>query len=212
MLLSGTTVVISPLISLMNDQVNQLKAMNFKKVIAFNSFIDFETRRRALKNLSAYKLIYLSPELLQDQHVQNQLKRISISLFVVDEAHCISQWGHEFRPDYLKLNDTIQWTDNPPVLALSATAPQAVQNDIIHSLRRPNMVKHIYPMDRENIAFSICKVQHDADKMEKITNLLKTYHVPTLIYFSSRRATEKIGRASCRERVEVTVEGRIVEK
>ena len=192
MLLSGTTVVISPLISLMNDQVNQLKAMNFKKVIAFNSFIDFETRRRALKNLSAYKLIYLSPELLQDQHVQNQLKRISISLFVVDEAHCISQWGHEFRPDYLKLNDTIQLTDNPPVLALSATAPQAVQNDIIHSLKRPNMVKHIYPMDRENIAFSICKVQHDTDKMEKITNLLETYHVPTLIYFSSRRATEKV--------------------
>jgi len=192
MLLPGTTVVISPLISLMNDQVKQLKSMNFKQVIAFNSFIDSGTRRIALKNLSAYKLIYVSPELLQDQHVQTQLKRISISLFVVDEAHCISQWGHEFRPDYLKLNDTIQLIGNPPVLALSATAPQAVQDDIIHSLKRPNMVKHIYPMDRENIALSICRVQHDTDKMEKITNLLETYHVPTLIYFSSRRAAEMV--------------------
>src|SRR5690625_3264426 len=138
MLLPGTTVVISPLISLMNDQVKQLKSMNFKQVIAFNSFIDSGTRRIALKNLSAYKLIYVSPELLQDQHVQTQLKRISISLFVVDEAHCISQWGHEFRPDYLKLNDTIQLIGNPPVLALSATAPQAVQDDIDRKSTRLN--------------------------------------------------------------------------
>src|SRR5699024_562932 len=108
--------------------------------------------RRALKNLSAYKLIYLSPELLQDQHVQNQLKRISISLFVVDEAHCISQWGHEFRPDYLKLNDTIQLTDNPPVLALSATAPQAVQNIIIHRIKKMFFVQHINSKNRQNIA------------------------------------------------------------
>jgi ATP-dependent DNA helicase RecQ len=112
-------------------------------------------------------------------------------LFVIDEAHCISQWGHEFRPDYLKLHQVITLLAHPPVLALSATATKHVQEDIITSLRKPEMVNHIYPMDRENIAYCVQEAENDAEKQDIITRILSDHHVPALIYFSSRFTAEQ---------------------
>src|SRR5690625_1489165 len=146
-LLSGTAIVVSPLISLMMDQVKELKANNFKNAVALNSFMDKSERLQTLRQLHNYKLIYISPELLQKKEIQDRLKKIEISLFVIDEAHCISQWGYEFRPDYLKLEKIAEILNRPPILALSATAPEAVQKDIMQALKRPEMKKHIYPMD-----------------------------------------------------------------
>lgn len=188
----GSTIVVSPLISLMVDQVKELKAINFKDVIALNSFMDYQERKKVYRNLSSYKLIYVSPEIIQQPEVLNYLKKINVSLFVIDEAHCISQWGHEFRPDYLKLNKVIKSLQHPPVLALSATATTQVQKDIVMSLERSDVIKHIYPMDRPNIAFSIEKVTNDKEKLTAITKLLSNFNVPTLIYFSSRNTTESI--------------------
>lgn len=191
-LLPGTTIVVSPLISLMIDQVKELKAINFKKVIALNSFMDYQERKSVFQNLSSYKLIYVSPEIIQQKEILSYLKQVNVSLFVIDEAHCISQWGHEFRPAYFKLNRVIELLQNPPILALSATATTYVQEDIIKSLKRQEIIKHIYPMDKPNIAFCVKKVNHDQEKMKLITDLLPKFNVPTLIYFSSRQATESI--------------------
>ncbi|GAA0445629.1 MAG: RecQ family ATP-dependent DNA helicase [Bacillota bacterium] len=191
-LLDGVTIVVSPLISLMIDQVKHLKAMNFKQVVAINSFMNRSERYTVWNQLHTYKLIYLSPELLQQDKLQRKLRQLQISLFVIDEAHCISQWGHEFRPDYLKLSQSIESYGNPPVLALSATATPKVQEDIIEALGRKGTIKHVHDMDRDNIAFYIQHVNDDSEKLDTMARLFKRYRVPTLIYFSSRRVAEDV--------------------
>lgn len=191
-LLQGTTIVVSPLISLMIDQVKQLKATNFKEVIALNSFTDPIERKQIYQQLESYKLIYVSPELLQHNELIGYLKKLKVSLFVVDEAHCLSQWGHDFRPDYLRLSNVIAAFNYPPLLALSATATSEIQQDIKTILQRPNMVDHIYPMDRENIIFSIENVIDDKEKNERIDQLFHRLRVPTIMYFSSRLASEQL--------------------
>lgn len=193
--LEGTTIVVSPLIALMLDQVKQLKAKHFKKVVALNSFMDWTERRNTYKRLASYKLIYVSPELLQNEELLYYLTQINVSLFVVDEAHCISQWGHEFRPDYLKLGSILEKLGQPPILALSATATQNVQNDIIATLKRPEIIKHVYPIDRENIVYTIQEVSNEQQKLSIITDMLAAVRVPTVIYFSSRQAAENIAHS-----------------
>lgn len=193
-LLNGTTIVVSPLISLMIDQVKQLKAKQFKQVTAINSFMNREMRNSVLRKLHTYRLIYVSPELLQQQYVQGRLRNLKVSLFVIDEAHCISQWGHEFRPDYLKLQEVIMACKSPPVLALSATATPKVQEDIIYALGGKEFVKHIYPMDRPNIAFSVEQVENEDEKLVIMKRLFSQYRVPSLVYFSSRQAAEEVAQ------------------
>lgn len=191
-ILKGVTIVVSPLISLMIDQVKQLKAANFKEVVALNSFMTPRERRNVFQNLINYKLIYVSPELLQQQELIRKLKEIHVGLFVIDEAHCISQWGHEFRPDYLKLSATIKELGNPTVLALSATATPEVQSDIMNALEKRQMIKRIYPMDRENIAFILEEVANDQEKIDRLISIFNMYQVPALIYFTSRATAENI--------------------
>ncbi|UFT97656.1 RecQ family ATP-dependent DNA helicase [Radiobacillus kanasensis] len=203
--LPGTVVVISPLISLMLDQVKQLKASGFKDVIAFNSFMNSAEKERELDQLATYRLVYVSPEMLQNESFINELKKCEISLFVVDEAHCISQWGHEFRPDYLKLHETIKQLNNPPILALSATATPEVQADIEQQLHSVHMVKHVYPMDRKNISFVVESCQDEQAKKDYLVQLLQKFPVPSMIYFSSRKGAEKIAHDLMRELPELRI-------
>ncbi|RYG73632.1 ATP-dependent DNA helicase RecQ [Lentibacillus lipolyticus] len=188
----GVTIVVSPLISLMEDQVKQLKAAGIKNVVGLNSFMNPLEKRRVLQDLHQYQLIYVSPELLQQNEIIHRLQQMQVKLFVVDEAHCISQWGHEFRPDYLRLGEVLRSIGDPVVMALSATATPEVQNDIVRSLGRPEMTKHIYPMDRDNITFTVKEVTGEREKREIIKSLLKRYQIPVLIYFSSKRKTEEV--------------------
>lgn len=191
-LLPGVTVVVSPLISLMMDQVKQLKAKGYKSVIALNSFMDKKERVKAISHLDRYDLIYVSPEILQNKEIKKSLLHSNVRLFVIDEAHCISQWGHEFRTDYLKLHHVIEEFGSPTVLALSATATPEVQDDIIEKLNRPKMKKRIYSMDKPNISFSVEHHNTPEEKVKRLIDLLSTNHSAVMIYFSSRQWAEKV--------------------
>ncbi|TCT25609.1 ATP-dependent DNA helicase RecQ [Melghiribacillus thermohalophilus] len=192
LLTEGVTVVVSPLISLMVDQVKQLRMRGIKNVTYLNSMMSREERITILRRLSFYKMIYCSPEMLQNTYFIEQLKRLRIALFAVDEAHCISQWGYEFRTDYLRLGHVLNQLNNPAVLALSATATPEVQEDIICQLRRPNMLKIIYPMDRENIVLDVEMYRTSQEKTDRMVSLLKRFSVPAMIYFSSKKVCEQI--------------------
>lgn len=191
-ILDGTVLIVSPLLSLMEDQVQQLKSRGEKNVIGLNSFLSYRKRKLALQSIHRYRFIYVSPEILQSGEVIHALEKIKISLFVIDEAHCISQWGHEFRTDYLKLDDVKNKLGNPPCLALTATATEMVIKDIIHQLDLSDVVKHIYSIDRPNIAMKVKKVDSLDDKIMETIEFAKSLQGPGIIYFSSRMWTEKM--------------------
>lgn len=191
-LFTGAVVIVSPLVSLMEDQVQQIKVSGEKRVVAINSFQSAFERKKTLQHISAYRFIFISPEMLQADMVIRALQRIKVSLFVIDEAHCISQWGHEFRTDYLKLSDTIDLLRNPPVLALTATASEEVQQDIIQQLKVHSITKHIYSIDRKNIAFKIEKLDNHEDKVSRLLDYIKDLQGPGLVYFSSRVMAENM--------------------
>ncbi|HLR54057.1 MAG TPA: RecQ family ATP-dependent DNA helicase [Pseudogracilibacillus sp.] len=192
-ILPGLTIVISPLISLMIDQVKQMKAYAYKEVEALHSFQAWKDKQQILQQMNEYKLLFMSPELLQNKEIQHKMKQVTISLFVIDEAHCISQWGHDFRPDYLRLRNIFAAYQESPVLALTATASSKVQNDIEHALERVPMQKHTYSIERHNISLVVEQItEGETEKKERLITYLTKCPAPTIIYFSSRMKAEEI--------------------
>lgn len=192
-LLEGIVVIVSPLLSLMEDQVAQLKFMGEKRTASLNSMLQFEERQRLLSNLYQIKFLFLSPEMLQNQVVLNKLKQIPLALFVVDEAHCISQWGLDFRSDYLFLGAARQELGNPLTLALTATATSAVMEDIIGSLHIAGSELNVFegPVDRANIYYKVVAVPPEG-KQEYLLELLEKYPSPGIIYFSSKAQADAV--------------------
>jgi ATP-dependent DNA helicase RecQ len=189
----GVTIVVSPLLSLMEDQVQQLKSKGLRKVVALNSFLSREERQIAFQQLHMQKIIYVSPEILQSKYVMNNFKKLTVSYFVVDEAHCISQWGHEFRTDYLKLSEARKQLGNPPCLAITATATKEVQQDIIEMLALTNYQTHVYSIDRANIAMVVRSGANTIEeKIADLVSLVQNLKGPGIIYASTRKWTEEI--------------------
>src|ERR1700726_4997661 len=151
-----TAVVISPLIALMQDQVVQLEQIGVPAAFV-NSALSGQDRSRTLERAAAgeYRLVYLSPERVALAGTAAWLKRLLLSFFAIDEAHCISEWGHEFRPEYRQLSKLRELFPDPPVAAFTASATQRVRHDIIEQLRLRDPHKHIASFRRPNLAYLV---------------------------------------------------------
>ncbi|MDN3450420.1 ATP-dependent DNA helicase RecQ [Planococcus sp. APC 3906] len=190
--LPGSVLIVSPLLSLMQDQVAQLKKMGEKSVVAINSFVKPGEREKIWDNLASYRFIFISPEMLVQPFVKNQLQRIRISLLVADEAHCISQWGFDFRPDYLRIAEILPVLGNPQVLALTATATKKVTDEIMAYLKLKDPYVYTHPMDRKNIAYDIKRFEKPNDKIEWLKSFVQEFEGPGIIYAGTRKKSQEI--------------------
>jgi ATP-dependent DNA helicase RecQ len=187
----GAIIVVSPLLSLMQDQVEQMMSFGEKRVVAINSFLTYDEKKIVFSNIRKYKFIFLSPEMLHVDSILRILKSITISLFVIDEAHCISQWGYDFRPEYLKLGEIRRLLGNPLTLGLTATATKQVREDIISSLCLEKVKKIESSVDRPNIALYIKQLADYKEKQSQLIKLVNNLQPPGIIYFSSKKAAEQ---------------------
>src|SRR5439155_1315995 len=167
------TLVISPLIALMKDQVDSLQDRGIAATF-INSSLSAQEQQERLYACRAgrYKLLYIAPERFRSQRFLDTIAQTRVSLFAVDEAHCISQWGHDFRPDYLRLRQAIEYLQQPQVLALTATATVEVQDDIVQQLGCAAMQRFVSGFDRPNLTYRVLGVKGQATKFKVLGEIL----------------------------------------
>ena len=194
MILDGVTLVVSPLIALMKDQVDALHARGLPATFINSSISDSEQRAR-IEGLRRreHKLVYIAPERFRSSRFNAALQQIPISLFAVDEAHCISTWGHDFRPDYLRLRGVIKSLGKVQTLALTATATPYVRSDIIQQLGLDRPQTFVSGFDRPNLSIEVIHTEKERQKISHIRTLARQIPGSGIIYASTRKAVEQVG-------------------
>jgi ATP-dependent DNA helicase RecQ len=197
LMIPGPTVVVSPLIALQVDQLQAIRESDLGEVAVVNSLQHAGERDEAFDSLDRDKLefLLLSPEQLTNQETLERVKAAGPSLFVVDEAHCISEWGHSFRPDYLRLGNVIEALGRPVTLALTATASPEVQAEIIQrlGLREPRVV--VTGFDRPNIHLSVRGLTGESLKKRSLCELLSELPGSGIVYVGTRGHAESVAEA-----------------
>jgi ATP-dependent DNA helicase RecQ len=182
----GICLVISPLVALMKDQVQNLQKLDIK-AIALTGGIKSDELVTLLDNcqFGNYKFLYLSPERLQTEWVLERIKQLPISIIAIDEAHCVSQWGHDFRPSYLKISNLKTHFPKVPFIALTASATKRVQEDVILQLGLEKTAVFQKSFNRENIAYFVLEAE---DKLFRMEQILKKNPEPSIIYVRNRKS------------------------
>lgn len=205
LLLPGLTLVVSPLISLMKDQADGLAAAEVP-VAVLNSTLSRADEQAAIEAVDAgrIKIVFTTPERLAKPEFQKIISRQSVSLVVVDEAHCVSQWGHDFRPDFLEIGNAVQLLGRPPILALTATATPRVVDDIIAQLRMREPRVFNTGVYRENLAFEVINVVNADDKLKRAIDYVQRTDGSGIVYAATVREVEAVHQALLEAGVAVT--------
>ena len=201
--LHGPTVVISPLIALQRDQVESIEESDVGKAALVNSTMRETKREEVLQDLEQGKLnyLFLAPEQFSNEEVLQQIKAAHPALFVVDEAHCISEWGHDFRPEYLRLGAVVEAIGRPPILALTATAAPTVRKEILERLGMRNPRVIVQGFDRPNIWLGVETFHEEHDKKKALLERVVATEKPGIVYAATRKHAEEIAEALRGEQV-----------
>jgi ATP-dependent DNA helicase RecQ len=199
---AGLTLVVSPLISLMQDQVGALRRRGIAAAY-LNSQLDQDQRRAVLDATTGRRLalLYCAPERLVSLTRRLAVAETPVSLLAIDEAHCITEWGNEFRPVYRRLGVFRSGLGRPPTIALTGSATPAARADILHVLRMPDAEVIVTSFDRPNLAFAVQKVADDRERFAIIRTRVREATGASLIYTPTRRLTELVTRALLRTSV-----------
>ena len=193
LLLPGMTVVVSPLIALMRDQHDKLIALGVASA-QVNSAVPADVARQAHAQIGdeGTEFFFTTPEQLARPELREKLMQANVDLFVIDEAHCLSHWGHDFRPDYLGLADVVRSLGSPTVLALTATAPPAVAVDIVRQLALPDMAFLTTGAWRENLELAVRHVSGDVDKQRALVDVLRRQSGSGIVYAATVKHVHEI--------------------
>ena len=194
-LLPGLTLVVSPLIALMKDQVDVLVARGVKATL-LNSTLEPAEQHARLAEIEAglYDLVYVAPERFRSPRFVELMARVRPALLAVDEAHCISEWGHDFRPDYAQIGRARRLIGSPPCIALTATATDLVRRDIADQLDLRDHAQFVTGFDRPNLSYAVVEARRDPEKLAALAEALARAPGPAIVYASSRARCESVGQ------------------
>ncbi len=196
----GVTLVVSPLIALMKDQVDQLTAMGISASF-INSSLSIGEQRDRLQRMSAgeFDLLYVAPERLRNEMFIESVRAVQVQLLAVDEAHCVSEWGHDFRPDYARIGRFREQLGSPQTIALTATATPKVRSDVVDLLRLKSPQVFVSGFTRPNLQFAVEQAGGAKEKGDRLLALLQTRPGPGIVYAATRKGCEEVAELIGRE-------------